>query len=520
MTATAGAATLGRPSEDTPHLVLGGYAALAESAWMGAAQASDVLESLRAAPAGRTRGPVLPRLPRLGGLLTRELSIAEATAILMASFLVSALLGAVRQVLFNAAFGAGPEASAYYAAFRLPDTLFSLIAGGALSSAMIPVLLRTIQEDGAEAGWRLISLILTALLAVFALVVLIGELFAPAFVTYLLAPGFDAPTSRLTAALTRVMLLQPLILAIGSVATAVLNSRNQFVLTALSVASHNVALIAGILAARIFPELGIYGPTLGVVGGATLQVLILLPGLLGRRPDERAGSARLRLRLNLADRRLREVTRLLIPNGLSVGVNYGGFILDTAFASRAAEPAALAAIQNAWLLVGLPIALLGQAVGQSAFPRLAAHAAASEWRQMRATLLRSLGAVVALSLPGLLGLVFLGRTVIQVLFERGKFDAAAGTLTYQVLVAYAIALPFYVATEVLTRGLIALDDTRTPLLTNAAQIAGRALILILLIAPLGVLAIPLAFAVTASIETLLLGMVLLLKLRRLNSLSR
>jgi putative peptidoglycan lipid II flippase len=517
MAIALGGQAAGRRQGDAPEMVLGGYTALAESAWMGAAQASDVLESLRATPAGRTRRPVLPRFPRLrlAGLLTREFSIAEATFILMASFLVSAVLGAVRQILFNAAFGAGSEASAYYAAFRLPDTLFSLIAGGALSSAMIPVLLRTIQEDGAEAGWRLISLILSALLAVFALVVVIGELFTPLFVSYLLAPGFDAETSRLTVALTRVMLLQPLILAVGSVATAVLNSRNQFLLTALSVASHNVALIAGILAARLFPGLGILGPTLGVVGGAILQVLILLPGLLGRRPDERAGSARLRLAFNLADRRLREVTRLLIPNGLSVGVNYAGFILDTAFASKAAELAGLPAIQNAWLLIGLPIALLGQAVGQSSFPRLAAHAAAAEWRQMSRTLLRSLGAVVALALPALLGLIFLGRTIIDILFVRGKFDAAAGALTYQVLVAYAVGLPFYVATEVITRGLIALDDTRTPLLTNTAQIAGRALLLTLLIAPIGVLAIPIAFAITASLETLLLGTVLLIKLRRL-----
>jgi putative peptidoglycan lipid II flippase len=519
MAIALGGRAAGRQQDDAPEMVLGGYTALAESAWMGVAQASDVLESLRAAPAGRTWRPVLPRLPQLrfAGLLTREFSIAEATFILMASFFVSALLGAVRQVLFNAAFGAGAEASAYYAAFRLPDTLFSLIAGGALSSAMIPVLLRTIQEDGADAGRRLTNLILTALLAVFALVVLIGELFTPAFVSYLLAPGFDAPTSRLTVALTRVMLLQPLILAAGSVATAVLNSRNQFLLTALSVASHNVALIAGILAARLFPDLGIYGPTLGVVGGAILQVVILLPGLIGRRPDERKGAARLRPVFDLADRRLREVTRLLIPNGLSVGVNYAGFILDTAFASKAAEAAGLPAIQNAWLLVGLPIALLGQAVGQSSFPRLAAHAAAAEWRPMRRTLLRSLGAVVALALPALLGLVFLGRAVVQLLFERGKFDAAAGALTYQVLVAYAVALPFYVATEVITRGLIALGDTRTPLLTNTAQIAGRALLLALLIAPIGVLAVPAAFAVTASLETLLLGTVLLLKLRRLSA---
>src|SRR5262245_40402006 len=399
------------------------------------------------------------------------------------------------------------EASAYYAAFRLPDTLFGLIAGGALASARIPVLLRMTQDQGEEAGWRLTSLVMTALLVVFAVIVLIGELFTPAFVTNLLAPGFDAPTNQLTVALTRIMLIQPVILAVGSVATAVLNSRNQFLLTALSVASHNITLIAGILAARAYPDLGIYGPTLGVVAGAVLQVLILLPGLIGR-------GARLRLALNLRDPGLREVTRLLIPNGLSVGVNYAGFILDTAFASKAVEAAGLPAIQNAWLLVGLPIALLGQAVGQSAFPRLAAHAAAEEWALMRRTLLRSLGAVVGLAVPALLGLIVLGRPVIHLLFERGKFDAVAGALTYNVLVAYAVALPAYVATEVITRGLIALQDTRTPLITNTVQIVGRGAILALLIGSLGIITVPIALAATAALETLALGAVLLLKLRR------
>ena len=145
----------------------------------------------------------------------------------------------------------------------------------------------------------------------------------------------------------------------------------QFLLTALPVVSHNVALITGIIAARLYPGLGIYGPALGVVGGAVLQVLILLPGLISR-------GAQIRLAWDPADRRLREVVRLLIPNGFSVGVNYAGFSVDTAFASKASEDAALPAIQNAFLLVGLPIALLGQAVGQAAFPRLAAHAAQAD----------------------------------------------------------------------------------------------------------------------------------------------
>lgn len=489
---------------DSP-ILLGGYAALAESAWMGAAQASDILEPLHIT-ASRRRAAV-PRWPqlRVAQLLTRECSVAEATILLMASFFCSALLGAIRQILFNAQFGVGMEVNAYYAAFRLPDTLFSLIAGGALSSAMIPVLLATTQNAGAAAGARLVNLVLTTLLAVFALLTLIGEMFAPAFVRNLLAPGFDAATSRLTVTLTRIMLVQPLILAAGSVATAVLNSRNQFVLTALAVVSHNVALIAGILAARAYPALGIYGPTFGVVGGAVLQVAILLPGL-------RARGLRYWPAWDLRDARLREIVLLLIPNGVSVGLGYAGFILDTAFASRAPERAALPAIQNAWLLVGLPIALLGQAVGQSAFPRLAAHATAGEWRPMRRTLAQSLLAVIALALPALLALVLLGRPTIQVLFEHGKFDRAAGSLTYRVLVAYALALPAYVATEVITRGLIALRDTRTPLLTNSVQFAGRAAIMVALINRLGVLAIPVAFALTASIETVVLATMLLIKL--------
>src|SRR6185295_19943588 len=141
------------------------------------ALASDVLEQIRLAPSGilsriRVIRPAIPRSISLKNLLTREYSVGEASFILMTSFFLSAALGAVRQVLFNAQFGVGPQANAYYAAFRLPDTLFSLIAGGALSSAMIPVLLGAVREDGEDAGWRLISLVMTGLLAAFTLIVL------------------------------------------------------------------------------------------------------------------------------------------------------------------------------------------------------------------------------------------------------------------------------------------------------------------------------------------------------------
>lgn len=496
---------------------LGNLTALAESAWMGFPLAADVLEQVFIAPLGRVRKglAIIPRIPRpfsLRGLLTRELSIAEASFILMASFFLSAGLGAVRQVLFNASFGVSQQANAYYAAFRLPDTLFSLIAGGALSSAMIPVLLNARREDGEAAGWRLISNVLAVLLVFFAVLILLVEIFTPSLVNNLLAPGFDEPTASLTVSLTRIMLIQPLILLVGSVATAVLSSRNQFILTGLSMFSHNISLIFSIVLVGFFPGLGIYGPTFGVILGAILQILILSPGLRG-------AGGRVRLAWDVADRRLREVMHLLAPNGLSVGVNYSGFILDTSFATRAPEQAALAAIYNAFLLVGLPISLLGQAVGQAAFPRLAAQADTGDYATLRRTLLRTLGVALGLALPAIAALVLLGRPTIRILFERGEFTAVAGDLTYRVLVAYAIGLPVYVATEVVTRGLVALRDTRTPLFTNLGQLLLRLLLMAVLIASLGAVAIPIAFAISSAIETVILTLVLFLRLRRLGSLE-
>ena len=154
-------------------------------------------------------------------------------------------------------------------------------------------------------------------------------------------------------------------------------------------------------------------------------------------------------------------------------------------------------------------------LGQAAFPRLAAHSATRDWRQLKRTLLLSLAGVLVLAVPAVLGLVGPGREVVRAVFEQGKFDAVARDLTYDVLTIYALGLPAYVATEVITRGLISLRDTRRPLATNAVQLLDRIGIMTALVGSEKVNAIPLALTVTASIETFVLGGLLLLKLRRL-----
>ena len=471
------------------------------------------------------------RLPtRLRALPTHQFDPVSATVLFQAAFLVSAVLGILRQVLFNAQFGTGPEASAYVAAFRLPETLLNLIGGGALAGAMIPVLLRTRHEDGEAVERELVSLTLLLVGVVTLVACGLAIALAEPFARYILVPGFDAPTTALTVTLTRLMLLEPPLLLVATVAMAVVNSRNQFFLTALSIAVHNVALIGGTVAASIVPGVGIYGPVAGIILDGLLQAAILLPGLRANGfqlfPGNFARKARRRnmfihpLRLyesalqHPASVRLREVVRLLVPSGLSAIVNYSGTIIDTAAASYAREAGALPAIHSAFLLIGLPIRLLGQAISQSVYPRIAAHAAAHEWAAMRVLLLRSLAVAIGLAIPAMVAMLALGRWVIWLLFERGAFSAADGDLTYTALAAYALGLPFYIATELLARGHAALYDTRTPLFTNLLQVAGRIGLIWLLLAPLGAVAIPLAFAATSAIEAVILATVLWWRLGR------
>lgn len=461
--------------------------------------------------AGRRASRLMPQLrlgwARLGQALTRESSVAEGSALLIAAFLLSAVLGVVRQILLNARFGTGMEASAYYAASRLPETISTLLAGGTLANALIPVLFTVLRDEGREAVQRFASLVISTLTAFIVPLVLALVVFTPAFVRYVLAPGFDPPTNSLTVTLTRLMLLELLLVSVNGVALALFYSRNQFVLPVLAIALRNVALISGIVAAMFYPPLGIYGPTLGTIADALIQLAILLPGL-------RHAGYRYRPAWNLRDRHLRAFIRLLIPNGLSGAVNYAGTIADTAFASLSRQAAAIPALVNAFLLIGVPTRLLGLALAQAAFPRLAARAAAEDWPRMRRTLIGTLTAAMGLGGLAALALALVGRPMVALLFERGRFDAAAGDLTTSLFVVYLVALPAYTATEVLTRGLIALCDTRTPLITNCLQLGGRIALTPFLLPSIDVLAIPVAFAVTSTLEALILGGVLAVKLRR------
>ena len=445
------------------------------------------------------------------GFTLRRFSIAEAAFLFMVAIIASHGLGVIRQSIFNALFGTGPEANAYVAAFRLPSILFDLIAGGALTHAFIPIFISYEKENGQREAWRLTSLIFNVLLVALTATVLAGEFLAPAFVNNLLVPGYSPSEQALTTTLTRIMLIQPLILGLGTVATAVLSGRRQFLLPALSLAVYNFGLIGGLLFSLAIPQVGIYGPTFGTLAAAALQVLVQLPGLLKQ-------GARYSFVWDFKHPGLRQILALLLPNVLTVIVTSSAFIVSTAFTSYFPDQASLAAQHNAYMIYGLPLGLLAQAIAQATLPQFALLSADRRYKDLQRTVLHVIAGSLLLTVPAALMLWLLGKPAIYIFFQHGAFDKHSSDLTYIALIGYAVGLPGATLGALLARGFYALKDAWTPLLLNilgaAASISFIVLLLKILAGSHVILAIPLAVSAAATIEALLLCGLLFIVLRR------
>ncbi len=441
----------------------------------------------------------------------RHFSIVEAMALLITAYLASRGLGLVRQTLFNALFGTGPEAAAYLAAARVPETLFDLVTSGALSNALIPIFVSHERNRGEREVWRLASLVLNLLLVILTIVVLIGEFIAPTFVSRLLVPGYSAAEQAKVIALTRIMLLQPLILGIGTVAGAVLSSKRQFLLPALAIAVYNLGIIGGLLVSLTVPGVGIYGPTFGVLAAAALQALVQGFGLFKE-------GFRYSFVWDVRAPGLWEALRMLGPNALSVTVASFAVVLDTAFISYYPDRNSLAAQHNAHLLFTLPVTLVGIVIAQAALPQMSLHAAKGRYLRLRQTILAVVGGSVLVSIPCALFLYLFGRPIIRILFQHGAFTHHATMLTSLALIGYAVGLPGQVAGQLLTRSLYSLKDTFTPLCTNILMLAARIGLTIVFIRILTgkylILAIPLALSIAATAEALLLALLLFNRLRK------
>ena len=427
--------------------------------------------------------------------MIQRVNIQRATLILTGAFIVSRVFGLLRTSLFAFVFGTGAISDAYLQAFVIPDLIFNIVAGGALSSAFIPVFIKYISgmRDEKEA-WHIASAALNLAITIMIVLALIAIIFTPQIVPLynpktpsISQQGYTAHID-LIILLARIMLLQAIILGGGVIVNAVLNARQNFLLPAIGTVLYNVGLIVGLLPGVYMAyhgqrndALAVYPATWGVVIGAFLQVAIQIPGLF------KVGM-RYTPTFDWRHPGVIQIGRQMVPRIINAGMLYFSIFVDRYLISF------LGVIFSANLLNGLitqyyqalqllllPLGIFGMAVSTAAFPTLAENVAKGRFDRVRDTILETLRSILFLSIPSSIGLIFLGLPIIQVLLEHGAFTLADAQSTVFPLVGFAIGLAGLAAVEILTRSFYAMRDSTTPVIVSVGQFIFKIALSLLLI---------------------------------------
>lgn len=433
---------------------------------------------------------------------SRTQQVARAAGTVMLAFVLSRVLGLVREMVIARQFGTRLELAAYLAAFRVPDFIFYLIAGGALGSAFIPTFTGYLALRDEEEAWRLASAVFNLLGLVLASVAIVAALLAP-WLARLIVPGFDPATQALTARLMRIMLIAPVIFGLSGLCMGILNSYQHFLAPALAPALYNLAIIGGAL--LLAPWLGVSGLAVGVVAGAILHLGIQVPVL-------RRVGVRYTPLLSLRHPGVREVVRLMGPRMLGLAAVQVNFVVNTVLASGLGA-AALPALNYAWLLMMLPQGVFAMAVATAAFPTFSELAALDQYATLRRTLSATLRAVLYLTLPAGVGLFLLRRPIIELLLQRGAFTAASTGAVAFALQFYAVGLFAHAGVEILARAFYALHDTRTPVAVGLGAMTVNILLSLLLMRSLSFGGLALANTLATTGEMLTLGWLMHRRLR-------
>lgn len=430
-------------------------------------------------------------------------AIARATVVIAVINLSSKLLGFVRDMVIAREFGATGATDAYLVAYTIPYVLMNILAI-ALSTVVVPIFSEYAAKDQKAEAWKLFANVTNLTALAFAILSGLGMLGAPLLVK-IIAPGLSSEISQLTVALTQIMLPMLIFMGVSTLFNGLLNANNVFALPALTtVVANTVVIISTLTLGKV---LGIHGVAWGTVLGVVFGLIIQLPKLyrVGFRP---------RFDFDWRNPGAKKVMSMMLPVAFGVSVNQLYIIIDRMLASGLAE-GSISALNYANKLILLPLGLFVMAIGTAFYPTLTRQAVDPSAGDMAVTLRGAFRMVVLLSLPAGVGLFVLRYPIVQLLFERGAFDALATEMTAYALMFFSIGLVGQSVNVILTRGFYALHDTRTPVKLTVVTVLINLAFSLMLIGPLRHGGLALANSIAALANTTMLSWFLAKKIQKL-----
>jgi putative peptidoglycan lipid II flippase len=416
----------------------------------------------------------------------------------------SRLLGFLRDIMMAAALGTGPVADAFFVAFRFPNLFRRLFAEGAFNAAFVPLFGRALEEGGVDAARRFGNEALSALLTVLLILIAVGEITMPVLM-YALAPGFAEEPDKfdLAVVLTRIAFPYLALVSLMALFSGALNARGRFAAAAFAPALLNIAFIVALLLALSmgFAETESAGIILAwatLVGGV-LQLVVVI--WAARRAGINLGILRPRLTPGV-----RKLVRLFVPGALAGGITQINIVVGTIIASLA--PGAVSYLYYAERIYGLPVGIVGVAIGIVLLPDLTRQLRGGYPEQAVHSQNRSLEFGMALTLPAAVALIVLAEPIISVLFERGAFTAEDSAASAAALTAFAFGLPGFLLVKVLQPAFFAREDTKTPMWFAGVSVVVNVALSLALFPSLEHVGIAIATAVASWVDAALLAVTL------------
>lgn len=433
-----------------------------------------------------------------------RLSLGSAAFLLIATTGIGTVLGVVRTSLILANFN-GFSASAYFAAFKIPDFIFFTLATGALAIAFMPVLSERLAGGNKQSAWKLVSGILNTLAIITLVLSILSMIFARPLLQYVVARGFEKDQLDMAVSVMRIVAINPFLFSISTLLTSVQQTVGRFFFFAIAPLFYNLSIIIATL--LLHKQLGIVAVGVGVVIGAVLQLIVAALGMIGI-------NYRYYFAINFRDRDYRKVMKMLPARSIDQGIDYINSIFETSYASGLSK-VAVANYESALLIHNAPIMLIGTAISSAAFPRFTERISQGRPDLFKKEFLQVLKAMIWIALPVVIVSYFERHYLARLISKRENNEIAL------IFGALVIAVFFRTMYTIISRYYYAQKDTITPLVVSIFSIALNIVVAYALSRPsaYGVVGLAIAQSIVATSEVIVLLTVMIFRDRKLFNLK-
>ena len=435
--------------------------------------------------------------------------IVRSAALVSIGNLGSSLLGMARQIVVTS-LGA-PVAGSFNAAITPINTFYQLLVNGSTDGALIPVFNDYAAPEKRQEMRRVVFTVVNLILIIAVISSIVYVLFSPLLINALV-PKFTASDKALTLLFSQIVFFSLVVLGPFAVLLAALFALKEFGWPAFATASYHAGIIVGAIAFYLIGShyIGQFALPIGLLIGATGQLVLLLPGIRNQR-------LYYMFVLDLKHPALQRIIKLYWPIAISYVFSMVMVFLDLYLQGNTHDhEAAVAAMAAATTLIQFPVGLVAQALSVAVLPTLSQQAREGNDERFKATLLIGFRLGLLLMIPAMTGLLVLRLPIVYLIFMHRSFSLANANLTALALQNYAYQLPFVALDQLLIAAFYARKNTKTPVVTGIVCYLFYLVVALPFYQTIGVAALAFANTVQISVQSMILLVLLRMAIGPLN----